>query len=143
MPKSKRIKVIIDTNLFISFLIGKQLKSLKELLIDSRIKLIFAEQNIQELKIVSQRPKFNKYFNVDKLDDLIDLIYIIGQVFIIDSIPNVCHDPKDNFLLELALKGRADFLVTGDKDLLNLNSYKGTKIITPKEFERTMKSGKT
>ena len=80
MPKSKRIKVIIDTNLFISWLIGKKLLVLKELLTDFRIELIFAEQNIQELRMVSQRPKFRKYFKADDLDDLIDLIKVIGKV---------------------------------------------------------------
>ncbi|HEV8160029.1 MAG TPA: putative toxin-antitoxin system toxin component, PIN family, partial [Pyrinomonadaceae bacterium] len=47
----------------------------------------------------------------------------------------VCRDPKDDKLLELALSGNADFLVTGDKDLLVLNPFRGgVKIITPREF---------
>jgi putative PIN family toxin of toxin-antitoxin system len=62
MPGIRKIRAIIDTNLFISFLIGKKLQGLKDLLINSRIELIFAEQNIQELRLVSQRPKFKKYF---------------------------------------------------------------------------------
>ena len=136
MPKSKRIKVIIDTNLFISFLIGKKLQGLKELLIDFRIELIFAEQNIQELKMVSQRPKFKKYFKAGDLDDLIDLIRTIGIVIEINNIPAVCRDPKDNYLLELARKSKANYLLTGDIDLLEIGSYKGTKIITVKAFDR-------
>ena len=136
MPKSKRIKVIIDTNLFISFLIGKKLQGLKELLIDFRIELIFAEQNIQELKMVSQRPKFKKYFKAGDLDDLIDLIRTIGIVIEINNIPAVCRDPKDNYLLELARKSKANYLLTGDIDLLEIGSYKGTKIITVKAFDQ-------
>jgi len=136
MPKSKRIKVIIDTDLFISFLIGKKLQGLKELLIDFRIELIFAEQNIQELKMVSQRPKFKKYFKAGDLDDLIDLIRTIGIVIEINNIPAVCRDPKDNYLLELARKSKANYLLTGDIDLLEIGSYKGTKIITVKAFDR-------
>ena len=136
MPKSKRIKVIIDTDLFISFLIGKKLQGLKELLIDFRIELIFAEQNIQELKMVSQRPKFKKYFKAGDLDDLIDLIRTIGIVIEINNIPAVCRDPKDNYLLELARKSKANYLLTGDIDLLEIGSYKGTKIITVKAFDQ-------
>jgi hypothetical protein len=136
MPKSKKIKVIIDTNLFISFLIGRKLHGLKELLIDFRIELIFAEQNIQELRMVSQRPKFKKYFKSDDLDDLIDLIKAIGRVIEIVDVPDVCRDPKDNYLLELARISKSDYLVTGDIDLLEIGSYKGTKIITAKEFDR-------
>ena len=46
MPQRKNLRVIVDTNVFISYLIGKRLKGLKSLLIDSKIELIFAEQNL-------------------------------------------------------------------------------------------------
>lgn len=141
MQKSKTIKVIIDTNLFVSFLIGKKLQGLKGLLINFRLELIFAEQNIQELRIVTQRPKFKKYFKADDMNDLIELIKVIGQIYTIDKVPNICRDPKDNYLLELAKKGKADYLVTGDTDLLEIGKYKGTKIVTIKEFERIAKIG--
>jgi hypothetical protein len=141
MPKSKRIKAVIDTNLFVSFLIGKKLQGLKGLLIDFRIELIFAEQNIDELKIVAQRPKFKKYFKAEDLKDLIDLIKTIGKVLIIKNTPDICRDPKDNYLLELSRKGKADYLVTGDSDLLEIGIYKGTKIITVKEFEQILSTG--
>ena len=141
MQRSKTIKVIIDTNLFVSFLIGKQLQGLKGLLINFHIELIFAEQNIQELRIVTQRPKFKKYFKAEDMNDLIELIKAIGQIYTIDKVPNICRDPKDNYLLELARKGKADYLVTGDTDLLEIGKYKGTKIVTIKEFERIAKIG--
>ena len=136
MPKSKRIKVIIDTNLFISFLIGKKLKILKELLTDFRVELIFAEQNMEELRMVSQRPKFRQYFKADDLDDLIDLIKSIGEVIEIINFPEICRDPKDNYLLELARISKSNYLVTGDIDVLEIGNYKKTKIITAREFER-------
>ena len=48
----------------------------------------------------------------------------------------VVRDPKDDFLLNLATDGRADFLITGDKDLLVLGQYEATKILTLNEFLR-------
>jgi putative PIN family toxin of toxin-antitoxin system len=141
MLKSKRIKAVIDTNLFVSFLIGKKLQGLKGMLIDFRIELIFAEQNIDELKIVAQRPKFKKYFKAEDLKDLIDLIKTIGKVLIIRNTPDICRDPKDNYLLELSRKGKADYLVTGDSDLYEIGIYKGTKIVTVKEFEQILSTG--
>ena len=45
-----------------------------------------------------------------------------------------CRDPKDNFLLALALDGRADYLVTGDADLLVLDPWRGVRIVTPVDF---------
>ena len=45
-----------------------------------------------------------------------------------------CRDPKDNKFLELAVAGKADCIVTGDKDLLELHPFRNIRIITPKEF---------
>lgn len=135
MPEKNRIKIIIDTNIFISFLIGKRLSGLKQSLVNSIIQLIFSEQNIEELMVVTGRPKFKKYFNEKEVSDLIDLIHTIGKVVKITNEPRICRDPKDNFLLALADKGKADYLVSGDKDLLFIEEYKGTKIITIEALE--------
>lgn len=52
----------------------------------------------------------------------------------IKSIVKVCRDPKDNFLLTLAKDGEADYLPTGDNDLLDLQKFGKTKIITISNF---------
>ncbi len=135
MPKKKRTKIIIDTNLFISFLIGKRLSGLKQTLVQASVQLIFSHENIEELKIVTSRPKFQKYFNSKDVLDLIDLIYSIGRIIEIEKEPEICRDPKDNFLLALSDKGKADYLVTGDTDLLIIGKYKKTKIITINQLE--------
>ena len=138
MPRSKTIKVIIDTNLFISFLIGKRLIKLKQLLVNSQIKLIFSEQNILELKLVTDRPKFRKYFNKNDVIDLIDLIYSIGKITKVTRHPQICRDPKDNYLLALSDLGKADYLVSSDKDLLDIRQYKTTKIISIDDLEKIL-----
>jgi uncharacterized protein len=135
MHETKRIKTVIDTNLFISFLIGKRLSGLKHALINSKIQLILSEQNINELIFVTQRPKFKKYFNNEDVYDLIDLLRTVGKVINVTDEPNICRDPKDNFLLALSEKSRADYLVTGDNDLLTIKKYKGTRIVTAETFE--------
>lgn len=141
MPGKRKIKVILDTNLFISFLIGKRLKSLKSSLVNSDVILIFAEQNIQELQIVARRDKFRRYFHEEDVNDLIDFIQIIGKIYKIDEYVEICRDPKDDFLLALAKKGKADYLVSGDKDLLVLETYQKTKIIAVDEFEKILMKG--
>lgn len=47
---------------------------------------------------------------------------------------NICRDKKDNQVLDLCVVGKADYLVTGDKDLLVLKKFKKTKIVSPREF---------
>ena len=131
-------RVVVDTNVMIGFLIGKRLRKLKDKLSDLSIKLILTDQLINELKLVTSRPKFRKYFDKQDVNEFIDLISIIGLTYQIQDIPKVCRDPKDNFLLSLCLIGNAAYLVTGDKDLLDLMEYKGTKIITATEFEKLL-----
>jgi len=136
MPRRKENRVIIDTNIFISFLIGRRLHNLKDQIIDFKIRLVYSDQLIDELLIVTQRPKLIKYFPKANIDELIDLIHKIGDKVSITKEPDICRDSKDNFLLAIADKGRADFLVTGDSDLIALIKYKRTKIISYKDFER-------
>jgi len=57
----------------------------------------------------------------------------IGMVKTKEEI-TVCRDPKDNMILELAVAGQADYIVTGDKDLLALNPFRKIQIVTPAEF---------
>lgn len=52
----------------------------------------------------------------------------------VKTITKLCRDAKDDFLLSLAIDGKADFLITGDSDLLELNQLKKTKIITIADF---------
>jgi uncharacterized protein len=140
MPREKRIKIIIDTNIFISFLIGKRLRGLRQTLANSNIQLIFSEQNIQEIEIVTARPKFSKYFNQNDVIDLIDLIYTIGKIYKVNREPLICRDSKDNFLLALSYKSKADFLVSSDNDLLQIGKYKMTKIISIKELDKIIEN---
>jgi putative PIN family toxin of toxin-antitoxin system len=50
-------------------------------------------------------------------------------------ITGVCRDPEDDNVLACALAAQADYLVTGDADLLAVHEFKGTSIVTPKDFE--------
>jgi len=139
MPRRKKIKVIIDTNLFISYLIGKRLVGLKSWLVNMQIVLVFAEQNLTELELVSGRKKFRKYFNHDDVFELLKFIRLIGEIYEIDDVLEICRDPKDDFLLELAKVSKADFMITGDKDLLEIKKYHKTEIITIDYFENIFK----
>ena len=50
-----------------------------------------------------------------------------------------CRDPKDEKILELALNGGAEYIISGDKDLLVLNSFRDVKIVTAEKLLRTVK----
>lgn len=134
MPESPAVKVIIDTNLWISFLIGKRLEKLRDLIVDSTIQPIFSKQSIDEIVLVTRWPKLQKYFSTQKVDELIVFLKNIGLFIDIQSVVTICRDPKDNYLLALVKDAKADFLTTGDQDLLVLKSFEGTEIITYRDF---------
>ncbi|MFM2063352.1 MAG: hypothetical protein RLZZ507_3022 [Cyanobacteriota bacterium] len=129
MIEKKEIKIIIDTNLWISFLIGRELAELKNLLVDEKVKVVISEQILEEIKLVTQRPKLQKYFPSHKVDELIQLLRTIGIFINITSQVSLCRDAKDNYLLALAKDSNADFLVTGDQDLLVIGKFECTQIV--------------
>lgn len=139
MLKQKPSKVIIDTNLWISFLIGKELQHLKDLIVNEKIQLITTEQLIVELRIVVNRPRLQKYFDKEKVTELISLLNIISKKVKIKKIEKICRDPKDDFLLALCKQSKANYLITGDKDLLEIKIIGGTEIITVKKFREIAK----
>ncbi|MEM7107980.1 MAG: putative toxin-antitoxin system toxin component, PIN family [Bacteroidota bacterium] len=129
MTNEHRTKVIFDTNIWISYLIGGQLANITELLSSRKIELVLSKQLLTELTEVTSRKKFRRYFDEQKVNELLKLMDILGTNYEIAEYPNICRDPKDNFLLGLIRVSRADFLITGDQDLLELNPFEGTEII--------------
>ncbi len=135
----KKIRVIFDTNVWISFLIGKRLSRMKSFISDGTIRIIICHQILQELKIVTAREKFRAYFPQQDVEEFLDLLESIGEMTDIQSKHFQCRDSKDNFLLDLIDFSQADFLVTGDKDLLELNPFLQAEILTPIAFENQIK----
>ena len=132
---SANIRVIFDTNVWISFLIGKRLSLVKDYLTNGRIIIVTTEQLLTEIKLVTGREKLKKYFPKESVRELIELLETISENVEIKPKHFINRDSKDNFLLDLIDFSKADFLITGDKDLLELNPFKTARILTPIEFE--------
>jgi len=136
---NKNVKVIFDTNVWISFLIGKRLTTIKQHVVNRNITIIVTDQLLTELKIVTSREKLKKYFPKKSVKELIELLELIAENISIEPTHFINRDPKDNFLLDLIDFSKADYLVTGDKDLLEHNPFKTARILTPSDFERELK----
>jgi putative PIN family toxin of toxin-antitoxin system len=132
-------KIILDTNLWISFLISKRLDFIDDLLLKGKIKLIFSKELIEEFLTVVQKPKLKKYFTDNNIADLLRLFDKYGKLIEVSSNIEECRDYKDNFLLNLAVDSKADYLVTGDDDLLIIRKIKKTKIINWTDFNKELK----
>jgi uncharacterized protein len=83
---------------------------------------------------VARRPKFRRLFSSSDIEEILETIEEYADFVKIKTKVEVCRDPKDNFLLSLSFDGNADFLLTGDKDLLELAKFSETAIITVSEF---------
>lgn len=129
MPR-KRDRVIIDTNIFISFLLTNDFSKLDRIFEDKKLVLLFSQELLDEFIEVAQRPKFKKYFSITDLQDLLSQIHHRAEFIEVSSDIDECRDPKYNFLLSLAKDGKATHLITGDNDLLELKKQGKTKITT-------------
>jgi len=69
--KNKNVKVIFDTNVWISFLIGRRLSKIKSLILDNEIIVVTTEQLLEEIKLVTGRDKLKKYFPKESVTELI------------------------------------------------------------------------
>lgn len=128
------MRLLLDTNLWISFLISSKYERLDELLYSQKCRLLFSQELLEEFVAVVKRPKLRKYISQDELEDLLETIDEVADFVNVTSKISECRDPKDNFLLSLAVDGKADYLLTGDKDLLVLKKIGDTEIRTISEF---------
>lgn len=134
------MKLIVDTNVWISFLISPNLEWLESHLESGTVTLLFSDKSLSEVVTVAQRPKLRKYFSSKQLKALISLFDTYGTMISVSSKLDICRDSDDNFLLKLAVDGDADFLVSGDKDLLVIGRVEKCQIITPAELKKKLQA---
>jgi putative PIN family toxin of toxin-antitoxin system len=133
------MKVVLDTNVLVSALWwnGNERKVLLATL-GENIDLLVSDDILTEFLSVIARKKFANF----PRDSIYQFIEIILETAIIvepiDKINVVKEDSDDNRILECAISGKADYVVTGDCHLLKIREYGGVKIITANEFLKEM-----
>lgn len=127
-------RVIVDTNLWISFLIGRKLNILLEFLTDPKLELVSTPLLREEILTVARRDKFRRYFTEENVLLLAQWMDESMTMVEIGEVPARCRDPKDDYLLELAVQSKAIYLVSGDEDLLSIGQIEGCRIMTFAQF---------
>ena len=133
------IKIVVDANLFASALIKPDSNQGKilELIRQNQVELVISPAIIKEIKRILLYPKIKKYHQktdqeLDRyFDDLLIFAWVVEGKAEIDVIQ---ADPTDNKYLACALEGEADYIVSGDRHLLDVGLYQGIKIIKAKAF---------
>jgi uncharacterized protein len=130
------INIVIDVNVIISALLFPNSKPNQALQKAQDLGDILMSPEVwTELEEVIARPKFNRYLDLeDRQKFLLDLYDTITPIVEFNERIFDCRDPKDNKYLELAVSGNADYLITGDEDLLVLNPFRNIRIIKVDDF---------
>jgi putative PIN family toxin of toxin-antitoxin system len=126
---------VIDTNVIISALLFRS--SVARQSFDKALNngyILQSFETIGELDNVLRREKFNKYITeTERLQFLGELVAQAKLIQIVETITE-CRDPKDDKFLELAINGNANFIVSGDQDLLVLHPFRDIPILNPTAF---------
>lgn len=128
-------RFVFDTNVIVSALLFNDSVPGQAFLraLDEGTVLI-SESLVRELSHVLSRERFDRYISREERDEFVDALMRESElVEIVDSVA-VCRDPEDNRVLELAVNGNANLIITGDTDLLVLNPFGDVRIVTPADF---------
>jgi putative PIN family toxin of toxin-antitoxin system len=127
-----RERVVIDTNVLISGLLLAT--STPAQAVDKAVtnaQLVATMETLRELIEKLHSPKFDRYVRNERRDALLERVTSLVEIIDVLQTIRASRDPKDDKFLEAAVNGRADVIVTGDTDLLDLNPFRGIAIVTP------------
>jgi uncharacterized protein len=138
------MRLVLDTNILLSALMSS---AAPPAMLYSNWRrgdfvLTSCEFQLEELRDVSRREHIRPRIQPTEVGRMINAIralaLMVAKLPFVDASP----DPYDNFMLSLALSGKADLLVTGDKrDLLALKRYGGASIVSPREAVARLQAG--
>ncbi len=140
----EKVKVVLDTNVWISIVFNKTLaRELLPLINDDKITVYLSRALLKELGSVLTYPRIEELLersDVDKRTALSAILRTAVMVRAKESVYEIKNDPADNRVLECAVAAGATFIVTGDKHLLTLKRFRGVEIVSPNEFMERQES---
>ncbi|MDO8671954.1 MAG: putative toxin-antitoxin system toxin component, PIN family [Dehalococcoidia bacterium] len=135
------MRALFDTNIFISYLLSPTaegtIATIVEAAVDQAFTLILPGELVERFPTrVASKKYLAQRIKTEDANQLLELLVEVSEIIapVGRPIPKVCRHVKDDYLLAYALVGRADYLVTGDDDLLVLGEVEGTKVVTPIGF---------
>lgn len=133
------MRLVLDTNIFVSLLIrpGDTFLALVDY-IDQGATIVYSTETLTELVDVLRRRKFARYTTAEEVAAFVTWVATVGELITVEEAVTGSRDPNDNKFLALAVAGRADYLVSGDKDLLVLGRIDGIPILSPAAFLATV-----
>jgi len=132
------LRAVLDTNLLVSYLLVHRppVATLLDVhLVAERFTLVTAPALLAELARVLRYPRLQRYFDTSQRDRSVALVAALSEVVELPAdIPAISRDPDDDLVIACAVVGRADVIVSGDRDLLTLGQVGRIPILTAAEF---------
>lgn len=130
-----RERVVVDTNVLVSRLLvaGSTPARAVRMAVDQG-QLLLSDAMLEEVVRVLLKPKFDPYVTMEERQEFLRMLSRVAVRVPVTYRVQACRDEKDNMVLELAVNGRADVVISGDRDLLEMGSYQGIAIVTPAEY---------
>ncbi len=137
----ERLRCVVDTNVLISAVLvvgGKPYRAVEAVLEHGT--MLASAETLAELESRLMRPKFDRY--VSRAGRRAFLDFVASQAALVAPAERItaCRDPDDDKFLELAVSASADCIVSGDRDLLALDPFRGIPILTPAAFLATLEA---
>jgi uncharacterized protein len=132
---SDRLRFVCDTNVLVSAILFPQSVPGQAFASARRMGVLLASRDLAEkIRDVLIRPKFDRYVS-SQMRDAFLAAFVAEAAFVevVDRV-NVCRDPKDNVVLEVASNGHATCVISGDEDLLALHPFQSIPILRPADF---------
>lgn len=138
------MRVVLDTNIFVSILIrpGQTFRALLAI-VDRQATVLYSTESLTELVAVLRRPKFSPFTDADQIGELTKWIIGTGELVTVDRRVAQSRDAADDKFLSLAVSGNANYLITGDRDLLVLGRVGSTEIVSPAQFVSAIQQNET
>lgn len=129
-------RVVLDTNVLISAVLQPKgpPRAAVDVVRTAGGVLLFSEQTFDELRTRFERPKFDKYVSREGRALFLVQLDAVSEWVAITGAKMGCRDLDDDKLLETAMMGEADCLITGDRDLLVMSPFHDIPIVTPADF---------
>lgn len=140
------MRVLVDANLFIAYLLKPTDDSFINLLLNTvgegSITLLMPAALLHEIEqTIRRKPHLNKRITETQLQTFTRLLQAISEEIplIAEAIPRLTRDEKDDYLIAYAVVGQADYLISGDKDLLVLGKVQGVTMVDSAEFRQVLR----
>ena len=133
------VKAVLDTNVLVSSLVsaGGPPRRILDAWLEGRYTLVTSLYLVEELVHVLSYPRIAGRLHLDKGELATLVAALLSKAKVTPGelhLPGVTRDPKDDAVVACAVEGEADYIVSGDQDLLVLSEYEGIQIVTPRRF---------